>query len=281
MVKNQLYTALLVILTALGSFSCSQYEKIVKSEDVNLKYTKAFDYYNKGDFVKAGALFDQLAPLTRGTRRADSVYFFQAMSQYKLSDYIIAGHYFNVFVGLYQNSRFIEEAAYMEAYCYYLQSPRPELDQVPTMQALDAFRLYMIHYPQSTRLADCQKIVTELMEKLMEKAFISAKLYYNLSDYKASIVALNNCLTDFPDTKKREEIMFLILKSKYYLALNSINTKQTERFQDMVDEYYSFVAEYPDSKNKKDAEVMYKESSKYIKNTDSDKETTKETTLKN
>ncbi len=41
--------------------------------------------------------------------------------------------------------------------------------------------------------------------------------------------------------------------------------KQTERFQDMVDEYYSFVAEYPNSKNKKDAEVMYRESSKYIK----------------
>jgi outer membrane protein assembly factor BamD len=104
----------------------------------------------------------------------------------------------------------------------------------------------------------------------MEKAFLSAKLYYNLSDYKASIVALNNCLADFPETKLREEIMFLILKSKYYLALNSIHIKQTERFQDMVDEYYSFVAEYPNSKNKKDAEVMYKESSKYIKDKDTE-----------
>ena len=270
MVKNQLYTALLVLLMALTSFSCSQYEKVVKSEDVNLKYTKAFEYYNKGDYVKSGALFDQLAPLTRGTRRADSVFFFQAMSQYKLTDYIIAGHYFNVFVGLYQNSRFIEEATYMEAYCYYLQSPRPELDQIPTNQALDAFHLYMIRYPKSAKIADCQQIVTELNEKLMEKAFLSAKLYYNLSDYKASIVALNNCLVDFPETKLREEIMFLILKSKYLLALNSINVKQTERFQDLVDEYFSFVAEYPNSKNKKDADVMYKESSKYIKDKDTE-----------
>lgn len=270
MVKNQLYTALLVLLTVFATFSCSQYEKIVKSEDVNLKYTKAFEYYNKGDYVKAGALFDQLAPLTRGTRRADSVFFFQAMSQYKLTDYIIAGHYFNVFVGLYQNSRFIEEAAYMEAYCYYLQSPRPELDQIPTNAALDAFHLYLIRYPKSERIADCQRIVTELNEKLMEKAFLSAELYYNLSDYKASIVALNNCLVDFPETKLREEIMFLILKSRYYLALNSIQNKQTERFQDMVDEYYSFVAEYPNSKNKKDADVMYKESSKYIKDKDTE-----------
>ncbi len=151
MIKNQLNTVLLVLLTALGSFSCSQYEKIVKSDDVNLKYTKAFEYYNKGDYVKAGALFDQLAPLTRGTRRADSVYFYQAMSQYKLNDYIISGHYFAVFVSMYQNSVFVEEAAYMEAYCYYLQSPRPELDQIPTNQALDAFHLYMIRYPKSDK----------------------------------------------------------------------------------------------------------------------------------
>ncbi len=104
----------------------------------------------------------------------------------------------------------------------------------------------------------------------MEKAFLSAKLYYDLSDYKASIVALNNCLSDFPETKLREEIMFLILKSKYFLALNSVHAKQTERFQDTVDEYYSFVAEYPDSKNKKDAEGMYRESSKYIKDKDTE-----------
>jgi outer membrane protein assembly factor BamD len=178
MVKNQHYTAILILLMTFASFSCSQYEKIVKSEDVNLKYTKAFEYYNKGDFVKAGALFDQLAPLTRGTRRADSVFFFQAMSQYKLTDYIIAGHYFNVFVGLYQNSRFIEEAAYMEAYCYYLQSPRPELDQIPTNAAIDAFHLYMIRYPKSSRIADCQRIVTELNEKLMDKAFLKIVLQF-------------------------------------------------------------------------------------------------------
>ncbi len=56
MFKNQLNTVLLVFLTALGSFSCSQYEKIVKSDDVNLKYSKAFEYYNKGDYTKGGCV---------------------------------------------------------------------------------------------------------------------------------------------------------------------------------------------------------------------------------
>ena len=267
MLKNHRHTIVFVFLIVLVTFSCSQYEKIMKSDDVNLKYSSAFTYYNKGEYTKAGALFDQMAPIIRGTRRADSVFFFQAMTQFKLNDYIIAGHYFNSFNSMYENSRFFEEATYMEAYCYYLQSPRPELDQTSTEQALDAFRLFMIRFPRSPKITECQRYILELNEKLMEKAFISAELYYNLDNYKASIVALNDCLISFPESKYREEIMFMLLKSKYLLAQKSIQARQTERYQDTVDEYYSFIAEFPGSKNKKDADEIYDESSKHIKET--------------
>jgi outer membrane protein assembly factor BamD len=265
MLGKRIYIAFMVLCAVITAISCSQYEKILKSEDVDLKYSKAFYFYNKGDFVKAGTLFDQLAPLTRGTRKADSVYFYQAMTQYKLNDFIIAGHYFNNFVKMYGNSKFIEEAAYMEAYCYYMQSPRPELDQTSTLYALDAFKIYMIRYPKSSRVTDCIRIIDELKEKLMEKAYISAQLYYNLDNYKASIVALNNCLIDFPDSRYREEIMFKLLKSKFMLAAKSVYSKQVERYQDTIDEYYSFITEFPESKNRKEAEGIYKEASKFAK----------------
>jgi outer membrane protein assembly factor BamD len=270
MQKNSLHNALAVVFSAMVAFSCTQYEKVLKSDDVNEKYTAAFQYYNKEDFVRAGTLFDQLAPITRGTRRADSVYFYQAMTQYKLNDYIIASHYFNNFVTMYENSKFIEEAAYMESYCYYMQSPRPELDQTSTNMAIDAFRLYMIRYPASPRIPDCQRILAELNEKLMQKAFIAAQLYYNLDNYKAAIVSLSSCLVDFPNSKNREEIMFMLLKSKYLLAVNSIAARQTERYQDTVDEYYSFITEFPESKSKKEAEDIYKDASSYIKETDTE-----------
>lgn len=265
MFRKRIYIAFMVLCAVITAISCSQYEKVLKSDDVDLKYSKAFYFYNKGDYVKAGTLFDQLAPLTRGTRKADSVYYYQAMTQYKLNDFIIAGHYFNNFVKMYGNSKFIEEAAYMEAYCYYMQSPRPELDQSSTLNALDAFKLYIIRYPKSSRVPDCRRIIDELKEKLIEKEYISAQLYYNLDNYKAAIVALNNCLIDFPDSKYREEIMFKLLKSKYMLAVNSVQSKQVERYQDTIDEYYSFITEFPESKSRKEAEDMYKESSKFAK----------------
>lgn len=265
MFTKHLHIITLGFVAAMLAIACSGYEKVVKSDDVDLKFSKAFYYYQKGDHVKAATLFDQLAPLTRGTRKADSVFFYQAMTQYKLNDYIISAHYFNTFVQTYGNSSFIEEAAYMEAYCYYMQSPRPELDQTSTLQAIDAFRLYMLRYPASSRITDCQRIIQELNEKLMEKAYLSAQLYYNLDDYRASVVALNNCLLDFPDTRHREELMFKLLESKYMLAVNSIRAKQTERFQDAIDEYFSFIAEYPESANRKKADEMYQEASKFVK----------------
>lgn len=267
---KRLHTVSLFALTLVIALSCSQYEKALKSEDVNFKFSKAFYFYNKGDYVRASSLFEQLAPLTRGTRKADSVYFYQAMVNYKLNDYILAGHYFNTFVNSFANSSFIEEAAYMEAYCYYVQSPRPELDQTSTYQALDAFRLYMTKYPASNRIDDCQRIILELNEKLMEKGLISAQLYFNVENYKAAITSLNSCLIDYPDSKFREDIMFLLLKSKYILAVNSISNKQTERYQDAVDEYFAFKTEFPDSKNSKEADDIYQDASKHIKVTDNE-----------
>jgi len=268
-----------IIIIALGlvaaMISCSGYEKILKSDDVDLKFTRAFYYYNKGDFLKASTIFDQLAPIIRGTRKADSVYFYQAMAQYKLNDYIISGHYFSNFVQMYGNSVLVEEAAYMGAYCYYMQSPRPELDQTSTAQALDAFRLYMIRYPGSPRIPDCQKIIAELNEKQMEKAYMSAQLYYNLNNYKAAVVSLSNCLSDYPESRYREEIMFKLLKSKYLLASNSVQSKQTERFQDAIDEYYTYIAEFPESSYKKEADEIYQDASRFVKEPEDNELSTK------
>ncbi len=86
---------------------------------------------------------------------------------------------------------------------------------------------------------------------------MSGKLYYNLGDYKASIIALQNSLNDYPDTEHREELMFMLLKSHFLLAENSIVQKQIERYQSTVDEYYSFVGEFPESKYRREADRIY------------------------
>ena len=254
----------LAVSFVISLASCQGYEKLLKSNDFKKKYSEALRYYQEEDYLRASTLFDQCAAVFRGTKQADTVYFYQAMSYYHQRDYILAAHYFQGFSNTYGASPFIEDAEYMEAYCYYKQSPRPSLDQSPTRQAIQSFQLYLMKFPNSKRSDEARKYMDELRDKLVEKAFISARLYYDLEDYKAALVALNNCIIEYPDSKHREEITFMILKSSYLLAVNSILSKQAERYQSAIDEYYSFIAEYPESKYAREAKRYYRQASKSL-----------------
>ena len=204
------------------------------------------NYYEEEEFVKAGTLFDQVANIYRGTTKADTVKYYQAKSYYGQRDYMMAGHYFNELSVTYPNSNYLEEADFMTAYCFYKQSPRAELDQDNTFKTITALQMFMVKYPNSERLNECQEIIVEMSDKLVEKSYISAKLYYDLGYYKSAILALRNSLIEYPKTRFREDLMFLILKSSYLLADNSIPSLQRERYQAAIDEYYSFIGEFPD-----------------------------------
>lgn len=252
--SHKIFIAVIILVFVVG---CSGYEKVLKSNDYNLKYKEALRYYDEENFSRSAALFDQVSPILRGTAQADTVYYYQAMSYYYQRDYILAEHYFHVFTKTYGASPFVEHSEFMGAYCYYMQSPRPSLDQSNTVMAIQAFQLYLIRYPDSKRAVDVEGYLNELRNKLVEKSFISARLYFDLEDYKASIVALNNSLYKFPDTKYREEIMFMLVKSSYMLAFKSVRSKQKQRYQDTIDEYYSFASEFSDSQFIKEAKRYY------------------------
>jgi len=268
MFLSRVYSILLFFTGLVLVAGCSGYEKLLKSSDYPLKYEKAVEYYNSEEYVRAATLFDQVASVYRGTTKADTVYYYQAKSYYMQRDYILSGHHFNNLAINYPNSVFREEAEYMVAYCYYKLSPRPSLDQENTEKAIAAFTIFMIQNPGSERVTEARAYIDELRNKLVQKSYMNGKLYYNLGDYKASIIALQNSLNDFPDTEHREELMFLLLKSNFLLAENSIVQKQSERYQDTVDEYYSFVGEFPESQYRREADRIYETALSVIGSTD-------------
>jgi len=254
------YIISLIIIGLVLFSSCGGYEKLLKSSDYKLKYQKGLEYFENEEYVRSGTLFDQIVSVYKGTTKADTVYYYQAQSYYKQNDYILSGHHFNNLAINYPNSSFSEEAEFMTAYCFYKLSPRPSLDQENTKKAISAFQLFIIENPGSTKIADAQKYIDEMRNKLVQKSYMSGKLYYNLGNFKASIIALQNSLNDFPNTEHREELMFLLLKSNFLLAENSIVQRQIERYQSTVDEYYSFVGEFPESRYRREADRIYNDS---------------------
>ena len=63
---------------------------------------------------------------------------------------------------------------------------------------------------------------------------------------------MDNVLIDFPSYNNREEVHFLIVKSSYLLAINSISNKVEERLKSTLDAYSQFKDNYPKSKFLKD-----------------------------
>ena len=98
---------------------------------------------------------------------------------------------------------------------------------------------------------------------------INATLYYNLgsyqgNNYESAVITAQNAINDYPYSKYKEDLAILILKSRFEEALQSVEEKQEDRFRDVVDEYYAFANEYPDSKYSKDARKILESSSKRI-----------------
>jgi outer membrane protein assembly factor BamD len=136
---------------------------------------------------------------------------------------------------------------------------RPSLDQSNTIDAINAFDVFNSKFPNSQFLKD-KDYMGELKDRLAEKSYLSAKLYYQIEDYKAAIVALRNSVRDYPHSKYNEEQSFLVLKASYTYAKRSVSKMQPERYIAAIDEYYNFVSEYPNSKYIAEAETIYGES---------------------
>ncbi|HET6991250.1 MAG TPA: outer membrane protein assembly factor BamD [Bacteroidia bacterium] len=238
----------ILLIAFIGSFvlGCNDFSRLQKSTDLNLKYDKAVEYYNKEDYVKAQLLFDELYSVLRSTEKAENVAYYLAYCDYKMGDYIMASYLFRNYFKTYPTSTRASECLYMSAYCHYEVSPPWSLDQEDTYSAIDEFQYFIQMFPTDTaHIHECNKLVDLLHKKLEKKAFMNAKMYFDIEDYKAAITAFDLVLHDYPDTHYREDATFYTVESKYYLAENSIESKQEERVAEAIAACSDFLTLYP------------------------------------
>ena len=256
MLKFKFQSGLLFLLL-LTFISCSNYNKVLKSNDYKLKKQTAIELYNKKDYQRAYPLFEELVAVTRGTANAEDMYFYYCYCNYYLDDLISAGYHFQQFAKTYPSSPKAEEASYMNAYCYYLGSPDFTLDQTNSIKAIQEMQLFINQYPNSTRIQECNDLIDKLRDKLEKKAFESAMLYYQMMDYKAASMSFKNMLADYPNSQFKEEAMFTVVKANYLLAENSVENKKMERYKSTLDDYNAFINKFAAGKYADQAKEVY------------------------
>ena len=251
-------------LTLSFFISCSEYNKVLKGSDYNLKFDKAIEYYKNDQCYKSLPLLEELMSYFRMTSKGEDVYYYYAKNQYCMGDFYLAGYYFKRFVKNFPQSSRVEECAFNSAVCLMMNSPDYYLDQSESYKAIDEFQLFLSKYPNSFLVDSCNNMVANLRARLERKSFEKGKLYFRMEKFRSAIIALNTTILEFPDTQYKEEVLYLILKSNYLFAINSVLSKKVERFEESIKSYYTFVDSFKNSKFANEAESFYLSSLKEL-----------------
>ena len=261
---------LITLLAALLLSSCGEYNKLLKSTDYEYKYEAAKNYFAKGQYNRAATLLNELIAILKGTDKAEESLYMLGMSYYNQNDYQTAAQTFTQYYNVYPRGTFTELARFHAGKALYLDTPEPRLDQSGTYNAIQQLQMFLEYFPNSAKKDEAQNMIFALQDKLVMKEYLSAKLYYNLgnylgNNYESCVITSQNALKDYPYTNMREDLSILILRAKYEMAVFSVEDKREERYREAVDEYYAFKNEFPESKYMKDADRIFKEAQKILK----------------
>jgi outer membrane protein assembly factor BamD len=246
--------------------SCkSEFEALRTSNQPEKVYKAANKYYDEKEYDRSIALYDIVIQYYRGRQEAEDLFFKYAYAHYYQGDFILASTYFKNYSGTFSNSVNKEEADYMAAYSNFRLSPNYKLDQTYTEKAIEGFEQFINLYPTTDRAVSANKLIDEMRKKLEEKSFEQGNLYYKIGQYQAAMTSFQNTLKDFPESKKVEEIRFLIIKSSFILASNSIYEKKADRFNETLDHIKTFNKKHVSSRWGKDIRGIEKETLSELK----------------
>ena len=269
-----------VILSCAAMLMCgcaSEFNSVYKSAGTDYKYEYAKECFARNKFQQAITLLEELVTIKKGSDEAQECLYMLAMAQYCNSDFEAASETFKKYGSSYPRGTYAESAAFYVGQSLYQSAPEPRLDQSPTNGAITAYQQFMDQYPDSKLRPQAQERLYELYDKLIQKEYLSAELYYNLggyfgninsneeSNYTSCIVTAQNALKNYPYCSLREDFMLLIMKSKFELAENSSEEKRLDRYREAEDECYGFLNEFPESKNAAIAEKFIAKCKKVIK----------------
>ncbi|MBP3374846.1 MAG: outer membrane protein assembly factor BamD [Bacteroidaceae bacterium] len=257
---------------------CGEYARIQKTQDYEYKYEAAKALYIEGKYSRASQLLGDVLAILKGTAYGEECLYMLAMCAYNSKDYESASSYFRKYYQSYPKGLYVEHARYYSGLSLYNQTPDPRLDQTYTDEAISELQQFLDLYPTTQLKEQTQNMIYLLQDKLVEKEYLAAKMYFDLgtyrgnstfggSNYEACIVTAQNALKDYPfaTTERREELSILILRSRFQLASQSVIEKRMERFRNVIDEFYAFANDFPESKFLKEAQDLYDRADKVVK----------------
>jgi outer membrane protein assembly factor BamD len=235
------------------------------TEDSLTTYQKAVDKYEKRSYYDARKLFLEAIPLVKGKKEMIAAQFYLAYCYFHDKEYEKSANQFAEFYETYPRIPEAEEAAYMQGYSMYLDTPPSSLDADQTERTIKVLQQYVQRARsqlfKGTYQTQAQQYIQELQEKLARKAFDSGKLYYKLGYYKATLLTINNFQKTYPSSAYYEEASYIKVKAQYQLA-KSATEDILNNWKLVIQYYYELVDQYPESKYAKEVQAIHEDALK-------------------
>lgn len=257
------FKILFICLAALLFVSCGEYNKVLKSTDREVRYEFAKKYFDEKKYGRSITLLESILTSYVGSSKEQEIMFLLAQSHFYDKDYVTATYYYTQYYTKFPRGEYAMLARYNAAYGLYLDSPDVRLDQTNTYKAIQGFQDFLEYYPQSEKAQAAQELMFELQEKLANKQFLAARLYFNLgmyggNNYQACVITAREALKDYPFSAFADELQFLIVRSKFEEASHSVDSKKDIRFREVRDEHFNYINMFPSGKHTKESRKLYR-----------------------
>ncbi len=251
---NKILTLLLVLLVAVG---CRSSQTIRPGDTIEIAFEKAMGLYERERYAQASRAFETVLSMGRGTDFAADAQFYLAKSHFHNRAYLTAASEFRRFSRNYTRDDRRQEAEFMEAYSHYRLSPRYNLDQTETYNALDRFQLFVTRYPGTELAEEAQEYMDELRDKLAKKKFNAAEMYMRIREYRSAALYYRLTVERYPGSSFAEEALVNQILAYVYYAENSVRERQQERYEMAVEAYQQYLQIFPRGQNRELAEDYY------------------------
>ena len=222
-------------------------------------YDRGVEAFEDGKYGRAVEYLRTALDFGRTSEIADDAQFLLARSYAGDRQYLLAGTEFTRFIEFYRADPRVERAAYERIEAYVALSPRYELDQTDTRQALTYIGLFLQQYPDGEYTVAAAGLADELREKLARKQFEAGRLYERRELFEAAVVTYRDVLTQYPTSDYADDALLGALRAQVAFAAGSIPDRQEGRFREATSIYDQLVSLFPQSDTLGEAQDLYDE----------------------
>src|SRR3989339_161433 len=226
-------------------FGCSS-----SIDTANLGSQERLDYairlYNDEDYEIAITELQAIILQFPGNAAVDNAQYYLAMSRLKRGELILAAFEFSKLIKNMPVSEFVPQAQFMLAESYYELSPNYTLDQKYTKKAIEEYQAFLDFFPANPNVAEAEKKIRELYDKLALKEYSNALIYEKLEYYTAATRYYDSVVEVYHDTQYAP----MALYNKISLL------RSREKTRDALDEISKFLQRYPNDQRAKEMENL-------------------------